>query len=369
MKTVKMKKLQLYREFAKNNFETTIIDTILDSSVGETIDRGLQIVNSDIEIKKDDIVVIKPNLTTGKSAINSGITTPVDIIEALIRYLIGKEKDCRICIVESDSDGGIEENFERLGYTQLLSKFSNVSLVDLGKERFYKIVMPQWSKVRLVSTPEILMDMNVFINVANLKRHVLERLTCIWKNVYGLPANHLVRMRYHPFLNEALFALNYLFWPDLSIIDARIGLGGSGPMSGFPSDYDKLILSRNPLAADLAALKIINEDYKKIPAIKYAVRKLNLDPDKLKISGDNWTPKSLEFISTIAYKILRMSMMSRRYSVYFENIFFTGWLISQGLRAGGVKKFTGGGMQTLGTSLRIVLDFLTKLDISQQVHG
>lgn len=363
-----MNSLKSYRPGAAANLRSAVMDATQDPSVEATIRRGIDSVGT-ITIRPGDLVVIKPNLTTAKSARNSGVTTPTDIVAAIIRAVNDQQPDCRIRIVESDSDGLIGETFTKLGYRDLCQQFANVELVDLGKERTYKILMPSFSRARLIELPEILFEMNVFINVANLKRHNQERLTCVWKNIYGLPSNHLVRMKFHPFLREILFDLNMLFWPDLSVIDARVGLGGSGPLNGFPSTYNKIILSRNPLAADLTALALIGEDYRQVPSIKYGVRRWQIDPSKLEIAGDRWSPKPLAFVSPLAFKMARFSMTIRKLSIYAENLFVLAWMVGKAKGMGGFSKFASGGVQTFGSSLKLAKKVLLGLEIGEQIHG
>lgn len=363
-----MDTVEQVRSKARQEFRAALLDTTLDDNICGSIARGISEVGA-LSIRPGDTVVIKPNLTTAKSAANSGVTTRPDIVEALICAINASQPGCQIRIVESDSDGRIGETFDKLGYTDLCRKFGNVETVDLGKQKQFKIVLPNFSKVRLVEVPEILLDMNVFINVANLKRHIQERLTCVWKNVYGLPSNHLVRMRFHPFMNQVLFDLNMLFWPDLSVIDARVGLGGSGPLAGFPVRFDKLIMSRNPLAADLAALALIGECYKEVPSIRYAVRRVRVNPGELAIAGDSWSPKPLPFVSKFRFKVGRISMSVRKLSIYAENLFILGWMVGKGASMGGVSKFAGGGIQSLGTSIKLAKKVLTKLEIGEQIHG
>lgn len=357
-----------FHEKARRDFRSVVLDTTRDADVADALVRGLPMVGLPA-IRPGELVVIKPNLTTAKSAANSGVTTRSDIVAGLIQLINSVEPRCRIAIVESDSDGRIRDTFERLGYNDLCRQFPNVETVDLGQQKQVKIVLPSFSKIRLVEIPEILLEMNVFINVANLKRHVQERVTCVWKNVYGLPSNHLVRMRFHPFMSPVLYDLNMLFWPDLSIIDARIGLGGSGPLAGFPVPFNKLILSRNPLAADLTALALIGERCDQVPSLHYAARRIGLDPDDLTITGDLWQPKRLPFVSPFHFRMGRLSMSVRKLSIYAENLFVLGWMVGKGAGMGGVKKFAGGGIQSLGTSLRLAKRVLTRLEMGEQIHG
>jgi len=356
------------RTECKRNLKALVVDTEKDSSIESSLKRGLQRLGG-FDVENGETVVIKPNLTTAKSSPNSGVTTPVDVVESLIKYINGLKRECHIFIVESDSDGRIEETFQALGYEELANNYRNVDLVDLGRQKIFKVVMPTFCKARLIEVPEILLEMNKFINVANLKRHILEGFTGIWKNAYGLPSNHLVRMKFHPFLKELLFDLNYLFWPDLSVVDARIGLGGKGPLSGSPSIYNKLVISLNPIAADLASLRIIDEKVRRVPYLHYAARKLKVNPADVEIAGDRWEPKYLPFVSAIQFRIGRLSMWIRRISIYAENLFILGWIAGKSVSMGGVKQFSSGGIQTLGTSIRMAWKLLYKIDLGKQIHG
>jgi uncharacterized protein (DUF362 family) len=338
------------------------------SSLNELVECGIN-SSGNISIEKNSLVVIKPNLTTAKSSEKSGFTTPVDIVEATINLINKKtNSECEIAIVESDSDGRIEDTFVALGYDRLSAKYRNVKLVDLGRQPHYKVVMPHWCKTRMIDVPEILLNMNCFLNIANLKRHIQERVTMNWKNIYGLPANHLVRMRYHQFLNQILFELNYLFWPDIAIIDARVGLAGAGPMTGYPMDFGYVLFSKSPLTNDLAALKIIKEKWKKVPTLRYAVRLMKTDPEKVIVGGDSFAARPLPFVKELVFYSVRLGLSLRKWATCFENLSLMCWLVGVAMRMGNPAKFAGGGIQSLGTSLKVAWRMLRTIDLSEKVY-
>lgn len=363
-----MNSLDQWRAQCRASMAAAVVAASGEEALPSALRRGLAALPA-VAWQRGGLICIKPNLTTGKSAEGSAITTPRDIVAALIDEINrATDGDCDIAIVESDSDGRIAETYKSLGYDELVRRWKNVRLVDLGQERFYKVIMPDWCKARMIEVPEILLHMNHFVNVANLKRHVQERLTCCWKNIYGLPSDHLVRMRYHQYLCPLLVDLNYLFWPDLAIIDARVGLGGTGPMSGYPVPFGKLIVSANPLAADLAAMQVIGESYRRVPSLRLAARRLRMKTRDLRIVGDPFAPQKLPFVPNVVFWAVRVGLSLRKVATWFENLSLLTWLVGIALRMGKPTDFAGGGVQSLGTSLKVAWRFFRTVDLSEKVY-
>lgn len=357
-----------WRKQCRETLSAAVLEVGKDSSLGDTLARGLALLPP-IRWQPGSLVCIKPNLTTGKSAEGSAITTPRDVVAAVIDEINrATGGTCDIAIVESDSDGRIEANFEALGYTELVRRWKNVRLVDLGKEKFYKVILPGWCKARMIEVPEILLQMDHFVNLANLKRHIQERMTCCWKNLYGLPSDHLVRMRYHQYLCPLLVDLNYLFWPDLAVIDARVGLGGTGPMTGYPVEFGQLIVSANPLAADLAAMRVIGESHRRVPSLRHAARRLRVRAGDLRLAGDAFSPQTLPFVPDPVFWAVRIGLSLRKVATIFENLSLLSWLVGIALRMGKPTDFAGGGVQSLGTSLRVAWRFFRTVDLSEKVY-
>ena len=364
-----MKSLKEWGVECREEWRAAVVDAGWgDGESAAALRKALRLLPT-VEWRSGGLVCIKPNLTTGKSAEGSGITTARDAVEAIIGE-IDRATDgrCDIAIVESDSDGRIADTFRSLGYDEVAERYPNVRLVDLGKEPTSKVIMPEWSGVRMVQVPDLLLEADHFVNVANLKRHVQERMTCCWKNLYGLPADHLTRQRYHQYMGPILFALNYLFWGDLSVIDARTALGGTGPLAGFPAEYGKMIVSRSPLAADVAAARVIGESSAKTPTLRHAMRRLGVREKDLEVLGDAFVAKRLDFVPERVFRATRFGLWWRRPAAWLENLALVGMLAGVALRMGKASDFAGGGVQSLGTSLRVAWRLLSSIDLSEKVY-
>lgn len=339
-----------------------IVDATFDEPLLPPIRKAVRLLG-DFVPRPNSMMVIKPNLTSDKYPAFSGVTSDVALTAAVVDYINEVSYGCRFKIVESSSDGTVHRAFQRLGYTDWADRNANVELVNLDHADFVKLLPPE-GKVRLIEVPELLLEMDYFINIAVLKRHMQERMSCIWKNTYGIPSNHIQRMRKHPYLKEILLALNTFFWPDLSIIDARVGLCGSGPFEGQPQTYNKLIVSKNPLAADIAAARLIKEKVAKIPTLRYAVKKLKVDIETVDIIGDPWQPIYLPYLDRqIGFTLTRLGLWLRRVGAFFERAGLLTMMVGSALRSSGAGEYLGGESQSLGRSMRIAWEMMTRVQL------
>ena len=351
-------------ELAHRELRAALVDARFDEPLSPALDKAVGLVGG-FEPRPGSLIVIKPNLTTDKYPARSGVTTDVALTTAVVDGIVQVSPGCQFKIVESQSDGTVQGAFDRLEYSAWADTRSDVDLVNLDECDFVKIVLPD-GMVRSIEVPDILLDMDYFISIAVLKRHMQERLSCVWKNAYGLPSNHIQRMRRHPFLKEILLALNTIFWPDLSIIDARVGLRGPGPFVGEPQPYGKLIVSKNPLATDITAVRLIDERVKNVPALRYAVKKLKVVPEEVEIWGDPWQPKPLPFVDNeLGFKLYRWGLWLRRFGALFERAGLLSMLTGAAVREGAATQYMGGGTQSLGTSWRVVWEMLTKVELGE----
>jgi uncharacterized protein (DUF362 family) len=336
-------------------------------TVDDAMARAIDLIGG-ISIANDSRIVVKPNLTSDKRPADAGGTTRVEVVEAFVKYANRIAQDCEIMIVESDSDGTAARAFQRLGYSELESHHGNVKLVDLSREKTVKLLL-DGTKVRSIEVPQILLETDYYVSVANLKRHVNERMSGIWKNNWGLPSNHLARIRMHPFLSEVLYDFNSVFWPDLSIIDAITGLEGPGPLDGYPVRVEKLICGRDPLAVDSAAARLIGESPKRIPHLHYALKKLRRNPNDLRIVGSGLQPLQFKFIPEYAYWFGRFGLFLRKIGLYVENL---GYLVSIGgyaFRLGKPTDFLGGRMQSIAGTLKVARDLVIRVDVADKYYG
>ena len=262
----------------------------------------------------DGKIVIKPNLCTVAS-VESGIVSDIKIVECLIKFFKMRKPEAELLIVESDSlDRDAEEVFARLGYLDLQKKW-NVRLLNLTKEESVAMIAPGLPYE--INLPKIFLGKFFFISLANLKTHDYQKITCIFKNQFGCIPDRL-KERYHPYLDETLYALDRFIVPDLCIVDGRIALEGNGPVDGDPLKTGLMIIGNKSIAVDAVCAQIMGFNPETLPYLNYAFKKSRYDYKKIKIIGDDLR-FNFKFISKKLYTGIRLKIFITRTSVAITN--------------------------------------------------
>ncbi len=201
-----------------------------------------------------------------------GVTTDPKFIESLIQIITENQPKAQINIVETNHwMATADTEFRRMGYSYLEDKFDNVSLVNLSREKRYRLFV-NGLHLKYLNVPETLLKTDYLISVAMLKTHVFQRISCILKNQFGLIPERY-KSKYHPFLTEVLVDLATIYRPDLCLIDGRIGLEGSGPTYGIPKKMDLIIAGNDPVAVDATAAQVMKIKPKKVPHLELAAKR------------------------------------------------------------------------------------------------
>jgi len=121
---------------------------------------------------------------------------------------------------------------------------------------------PEGKILKQITLAKFTKEVDVVISIAKLKTHGLTIYTGAVKNIFGtipglLKADYHLRMSdVRDFSNMLVDVVEYVK-PQLSIMDAVIGMEGAGPSSGDPKQVGLLAASTNPHALDLACCHII----------------------------------------------------------------------------------------------------------------
>lgn len=138
-------------------------------------------------MRSEAVVIIKPNLV---EALEPPITTPVELIDALVGYLQDSVPECRLIVGEGT--GSVDYDtfhcFETLGYTQMASR-RGVELLDLNVEPLTRKENPDCSRWPELYLPELL-DEVFLLSVPVLKVHTLADVTLLDATV-GMIDSHL----------------------------------------------------------------------------------------------------------------------------------------------------------------------------------
>jgi uncharacterized protein (DUF362 family) len=210
--------------------------------------------------------VIKPNLND-LSGPNSGLTTDVQVVRALIQYLNPEWHPKEILIVESDSWNRLtEEAFDRLGYREIEASFQNVKLVNLSKAPSIRVDLPFPSYESNLRIPKLFMESDFFISVAKLRTHHTI-ISGVLKNQFGCIPRRF-KGKYHAYLNDIISNLNLLLRPDWSLVDGLIAREQNGPRK-----IGLLLASCDPVALDSVSARIVGFNPERIPHIRMGARR------------------------------------------------------------------------------------------------
>ncbi len=244
------------------------IHDIHNNNFKRAISEGLQKIKFRNIIKNDDTVLIKPNFTWFKY--KEGVTTNPLLLKHLTSIL--KNNCKRLIIAESD---GANNSWSALdcfkGHNLYkLARINGFELINLTEKAYcFKRVFIKEKFIDLKVSKFILDKVDKIISVPVLKNHIATEVSLGLKNLWGLLPDPF-RLLYHHRLHEGIVALNKIYNPCISIIDASYGLIGNGPIGGIPVKINKILISNNITALDILACNFMGIPYEKVKHIKIA---------------------------------------------------------------------------------------------------
>ena len=137
------------------------------------------------------------------------------------------------------------------------------------------------------------------------------------KNQYGCITKKYKSI-FHPFLSEAIYDVNDLYSPDLSIVDGIIGMEGFGPTDGTPKRMNCTIFGTNPAATDIVAAKLMCINPKSVPHLKFYMKMNKYSEKNIKIIDNNILKNKtkFEFTGNIPYYMARFGLKVQRLAQY-----------------------------------------------------
>ncbi len=124
--------------------------------------------------------------------------------------------------------------------------------------------------------PKVLRETEVVVSMPKLKTHHWVGVTMSLKNcfgcmpgrVYGWPKD-VFHVRGIP---ESILDIFAAVRPSLAIIDGVVGMQGDGPIMGDPVPSGVVVVSRDPVAADVTGARLMGMDPEKVGYLKEAGR-------------------------------------------------------------------------------------------------
>jgi uncharacterized protein (DUF362 family) len=246
-----------------------------------------------LQLRRDSVVLIKPNLCCIKSA-ETGATTDVRVVDGIISYLKSEFGISDISIVESDGAQVLADMaFKLLGYERLSRKLS-VKLVNLTKSPSVVRYFPSNIYLKEFRVPIIMENADLIISVPKMKIHSDCVLTGSLKNMFG--CNPYPRKTvYHNRLDDAIVDINTILKTHLTIVDGIVAMEGcKGPTDGVPIKMNLLVFGRDPVSVDHALARIMGLDPEKIIYLAEA-EKRRIGCTSYKIVGEELSEVRREF--------------------------------------------------------------------------
>jgi len=226
------------------------------TSYAESVKSVLDGISAQKQLSRQKAILIKPNLV---NASPPPVTTPMACCEAVIRYIRSCSKAV-IVIGEGCGDSDLETDalFEIHGYTDLARR-SQIKCLDLN---YAPLVKKSNSECRVF--PEMRLPKIAFthyiISVPVLKAHSISTITGSLKNMMGFPPPKYYsgqfgfwkKAVFHQEMQQSILDLNRYIKPDLTVMDATIGLadfhlGGdhcSPPLNRIVAGFDPFEVDR-----------------------------------------------------------------------------------------------------------------------------
>ena len=250
----------------KTKKETATVDYV---SYRKSIPRLLDTLNAGEILASQRQILIKPNLI---NASPPPVTTPVECCAAIVEY-VRNTSEARVFIAEGcgAADRETREIFDQLGYTGLTEQY-DIKLVDLNSAETAITKCADCDIFPEMHLPRIAFD-SYIISVPVLKAHSLAEITGTMKNMMGFapPAHyqrggHWKKSAFHRRIHQSIRELNRHVTPDLTVLDASVGLAEyhlGGPEC--KPRVNRLLAGFDPRAIDRCAAEMLDLHWEKIP--------------------------------------------------------------------------------------------------------
>jgi uncharacterized protein (DUF362 family) len=224
-------------------------------------------------------IFVKPNMSHPEY-VPGVVTNP-----ALLRELVSLLRDGSEEVVVGESDGfnySCRLAFEETGIAEAVKKAGG-TVINLSEDKVVKVKFRGNGPLENLFLPKAVLDADAVVDVALMKTHEFTVYSGAIKNLFGcVPSNR--RIYLHPYLPEVFYRLYTVFKPKLTIMDARVGIEGNGPTKGNPVKMDLMLTSKDALALDVIATKVMCLDWKQT-YLGYIAAKTGLNEVAIEVEG------------------------------------------------------------------------------------
>jgi len=216
-------------------------------------------------IKPRSTVVIKPN--AGHPAPpEASVNTSPSFVAAVIKEL-RKAQPREIILAESAAIGcDTRECLDISGIGKAAEDAGVDRIIDIKREKdLIKIpIRDAKSDLSRVLLPRFLVEADHIVDLPIFKSHVSMVFTCALKNIKGVVQDKVHFQMHQTSLANAMMDLWSVVKADLIIADMIRPAEGFGPSTPLPTDFGCVVASRDPVAVDATACRMVGLDLDKV---------------------------------------------------------------------------------------------------------
>jgi uncharacterized protein (DUF362 family)/Pyruvate/2-oxoacid:ferredoxin oxidoreductase delta subunit len=229
-------------------------------------------------IKPQDRVLLKTNLLSAADTAKAVITHP-----ALVGSMIRAVKEIGATPIVADSPGSFSENrnnraIVESGIKEIADSMGVEALqFESMSNAFTEVDVPDGVWLESIHVARLALEVDVVISLAKLKTHMNTLYTGAVKNMFGVIApvtrKAAHRLGSYSKFSGAVVDIYSTVKPQLAVMDAVVGMEGQGPSNGTPRFVGAILASRDGVALDAVASKIIGYEPVKIYTTKLAAER------------------------------------------------------------------------------------------------
>jgi uncharacterized protein (DUF362 family) len=224
-------------------------------------------------------IFIKPNLSHPEY-LPGVVTDPI-----LMRELVGLLRDANSEVIVGESNGfnyPCWTAFDKTGMENAV-KQAGGSVINLSEDKVVQVNFEGSSPLKRLFLPKTVLDADAVVDLPLMKTHEFTAYSGALKNLFGcVPSNR--RIYLHPYLPEVFFRLYSLFKPQLTVMDARIGIEGNGPTKGRPVKMDLVLAGNDSLAVDIVSTRVMQLNWKDT-YLNYVAKKAGVHEEDIAVEG------------------------------------------------------------------------------------
>jgi uncharacterized protein (DUF362 family)/Pyruvate/2-oxoacid:ferredoxin oxidoreductase delta subunit len=247
------------------------------SNINAAVEKALKLIGGiKSYVKPGDHVLLKINLLTGDVP-EKAVTTHPSLVQAMI--------------LQVKAAGGIPHVGDCSGYEgqpnykRYMTACRNTGIMKVCEEEGARILHLSEESIE-VKNPEgrifknfilskQVQEADVLISLPKLKTHGLTLFTGGVKNNFGCvtglnKAKMHLRAQDPETFSQMLVDLLGIVRPELTVMDAVVGMEGNGPSNGTPRKVNAILASCDPVALDAVACKMIGIDPFMVPSTRLA---------------------------------------------------------------------------------------------------